>query len=174
MEPVLLGRTVRFHPCLRGKHRGIMDGRRQTPSSPQDPGGSSQRYLENGSDFPTGKPLPWVLVSTLPQCTATWQSVSSTSLQYSCCGERGPSAPRCPGLQAVTTCRGQGARSTTDRRTKTRYSVCRLRLGLREGNSVQHRKPTDRTLSGEASLRRTSTDFTPMEALGTKPDRKRE
>lgn len=24
-------------------------------------------YLEKGSDFPTGNPLPWVLVSTFPQ-----------------------------------------------------------------------------------------------------------
>jgi len=45
-------------------------------------------YLENGSDFPTGKPLPWVLVSTFPQCTATWLSFCSTNRQYSCCWER--------------------------------------------------------------------------------------
>lgn len=45
-------------------------------------------YLENGSDFPTGKPLPWVLVSTFPQCTATWQSFCSTNRQYSCCCKR--------------------------------------------------------------------------------------
>lgn len=42
-------------------------------------------YFENGSDFPVGKPLPCVLVSTFPQCTATWQSLCSTILQYSCC-----------------------------------------------------------------------------------------
>ena len=62
-----------------GESTGVTDGRGETLSGPQDPGRSSQRYLENGSDFPTGKPLPWVLVSTLPQCTATWQSFSSTS-----------------------------------------------------------------------------------------------
>ena len=72
-----------------GESTGVTDGRGETLSGPQDPGRSSQRYLENGSDFPTGKPLPWVLVSTLPQCTATWQSFSSTSLQYSCCRESG-------------------------------------------------------------------------------------
>lgn len=32
-----------------------------------------------------GKPLPCVLVSTFPQCTATWLSLCSTVLQYSCC-----------------------------------------------------------------------------------------
>lgn len=42
-------------------------------------------HFENGSDFPVGKPLPCVLVSTFPQCTATWQSLCSTILQYSCC-----------------------------------------------------------------------------------------
>lgn len=43
-------------------------------------------YFEKGSDFPVGKPLPCVLVSTFPQCTATWLSLCSTVLQYSCCG----------------------------------------------------------------------------------------
>lgn len=41
-------------------------------------------YFEKGSDFPVGKPLPCVLVSAFPQCTATWQSLCSTILQYSC------------------------------------------------------------------------------------------
>lgn len=45
-------------------------------------------YFENGSDFPVGKPLPCVLVSTFPQCTATWLSLCSTILQYSCCEKR--------------------------------------------------------------------------------------
>ena len=85
---MLLGRTVRFHPCLQREAQGRHGRARGAPSRPQDTGRSVRRYLENGSDFPTGKPLPWVLVSTLPQCTATWQSFSSTSLQYSCCGER--------------------------------------------------------------------------------------
>jgi len=44
-------------------------------------------YFANGSDFPVGNPLPCVLVSTFPQCTATWQSLCSTILQYSCCAE---------------------------------------------------------------------------------------
>lgn len=103
MDPVLLGRTVRFHPCLfEGWHRGRHSQRTfPTPTLPvpscpaglcsgvrQQRGWIWGSYLENGSDFPTGKPLPWVLVSTFPQCTATWQSFCSTIRQYSCCGKR--------------------------------------------------------------------------------------
>lgn len=46
---------------------------------------SPATHFEKGSDFPVGNPLPCVLVSTFPQCTATWQSLCSTILQYSCC-----------------------------------------------------------------------------------------
>lgn len=83
MDPVLLGRTVRFQPCLWGKQERHGEAK---PLHDDGRGHGGAHYLENGSDFPTGKPLPCVLVSTLPQCTATWQSFSSTSRQYSCCG----------------------------------------------------------------------------------------
>lgn len=56
---------------VEGKEQGVKGGRRTAPSSPQHADHRSQHYLENGSDFPTGNPLPCVLVSTLPQCTAT-------------------------------------------------------------------------------------------------------
>lgn len=56
-------------------------GRGRSLRSPQSPA----TYFEKGSDFPVGKPLPCVLVSTFPQCTATWLSLCSTVLQYSCC-----------------------------------------------------------------------------------------
>lgn len=85
MEPVLLGRTVRFHPCLQRKEGRQTGGRNALVPRMW---ARVQLYLEKGSDFPTGNPLPCVLVSTLPQCTATWQSFSSTNRQYSCCGER--------------------------------------------------------------------------------------
>lgn len=58
MEPVLLGRTVRFHPCLQKKEEGrhrLVGG---MPRSPQNVDNRDQLYLENGSDFPTGNPLP--------------------------------------------------------------------------------------------------------------------
>lgn len=77
MDPELLGRTVRFHPCLkRREEQSLHSGqsrdtfftlwllRRLLLCLGCDDIGFS--YLENGSDFPTGKPLPCVLVSTFP------------------------------------------------------------------------------------------------------------
>lgn len=93
MEPVLLGRTVRFHPCLQGKHRGVTNRHEPVRTDAVRPTGPGQEpssvALENGSDFPTGKPLPWGAGVHLPQCTPR-AVLLSTSRQYSCCGERGP------------------------------------------------------------------------------------
>lgn len=81
MDPELLGRTARFQPCLRSTspHAYSQDLPAWTL------GASGATHFEKGSDFPVGKPLPCVLVSTFPQCTATWKSLCSTILQYSCC-----------------------------------------------------------------------------------------
>lgn len=98
MDPELFGSTVRFHPCLRERTNNYLPHyalnitsvsntgsthSRRSPRSPESPA----TYFEKGSDFPVGKPLPCVLVSTFPQCTATWLSLCSTVLQYSCCEE---------------------------------------------------------------------------------------
>lgn len=74
------------------------------PPPPLHTRGLRDTYFEKGSDFPVGKPLPCVLVSTFPQCTATWQSLCSTILQYSCwVTEKKPSAwPRSHAVSRAT------------------------------------------------------------------------
>ena len=61
----------------------------------------------------------------MPQCTATWQSFSSTSLQYSCCGER-------RGPVGTVPCASHGARvgarpSTCGRGARPTGAAGRLR-----------------------------------------------
>lgn len=63
MDPVLFGRTVRFHPCLQRERRGCQSWWGESSNTDK----IMYNYLEKGSDFPTGNPLPWVLVSTFPQ-----------------------------------------------------------------------------------------------------------
>ena len=127
MEPVLLGRTVRFHPCLQGKARGSRTGAGRRCPAPRTQVGAASATLKTAPTFPPGSRCRgcWCppCRSARPRGSPSPPRASSTlaagrAAVTSCCPGRQSPASACdlgavasqearhrarrPGLQAVT------------------------------------------------------------------------